>query len=81
MYGFCFRTERRADCSDSPADQQKGLHNRWQYVCITIPVQSQALTRDVRSPDIPAYATVKPGDVFKIECVGPWCPQIRMIIY
>ncbi|KAJ4479440.1 Acetamidase/Formamidase [Lentinula lateritia] len=33
-----------------PADQQKGLHNRWH-------------------PDIPAYATVKPGQVFKIQCV------------
>ncbi|CAK5264355.1 unnamed protein product, partial [Mycena citricolor] len=33
-----------------PADQQKGLHNRWH-------------------PDIPAVATVKPGQVFKIECV------------
>ncbi|TFY73814.1 hypothetical protein EWM64_g10199 [Hericium alpestre] len=33
-----------------PADQQKGLHNRWH-------------------PDIPPVATVKPGEVFKIECV------------
>ncbi|KAI0791161.1 Acetamidase Formamidase [Abortiporus biennis] len=33
-----------------PADQQKGLHNRWH-------------------PDIPPFATVKPGEVFKIECV------------
>ncbi|KIK63572.1 hypothetical protein GYMLUDRAFT_259300 [Collybiopsis luxurians FD-317 M1] len=33
-----------------PADQQKGLHNRWH-------------------PDIPAYASVKPGEVFKIQCV------------
>ncbi|KAH7911538.1 Acetamidase/Formamidase [Hygrophoropsis aurantiaca] len=33
-----------------PADQQKGLHNRWH-------------------PDIPPYATVKPGEVFNIECV------------
>jgi len=33
-----------------PADQQKGLHNRWH-------------------PDIPPFVTVKPGEVFKIECV------------
>ncbi|OBZ72564.1 Formamidase [Grifola frondosa] len=33
-----------------PADQQRGLHNRWH-------------------PDIPAFATVKPGEVFKIQCV------------
>ncbi|TFK34559.1 Acetamidase/Formamidase [Crucibulum laeve] len=33
-----------------PADQQKGIHNRWH-------------------PDIPAIATVKPGETFKIECV------------
>ncbi|KAG9225008.1 hypothetical protein CCMSSC00406_0001841 [Pleurotus cornucopiae] len=33
-----------------PADQQKGIHNRWH-------------------PDIPPYATVKPGEVFKVECV------------
>ncbi|KAH9481840.1 Formamidase [Psilocybe cubensis] len=33
-----------------PADQQKGIHNRWH-------------------PDIPAFATVKPGETFKIECV------------
>ncbi|KAJ3799402.1 Acetamidase Formamidase [Lentinula aff. detonsa] len=33
-----------------PADQQKGLHNRWH-------------------PDIPAYASVKPGQVFKVQCV------------
>jgi formamidase len=33
-----------------PADQQKGLHNRWH-------------------PDIPPFATVKPGEVFKIQCV------------
>ncbi|TFK73322.1 Acetamidase/Formamidase [Pluteus cervinus] len=33
-----------------PADQQKGLHNRWH-------------------PDIPPFATVKPGQTFKVECV------------
>ncbi|KAJ8071971.1 hypothetical protein PM082_015529 [Marasmius tenuissimus] len=33
-----------------PADEQKGLHNRWH-------------------PDIPPFATVKPGQVFKVECV------------
>ncbi|KAI0342743.1 Acetamidase/Formamidase [Trametopsis cervina] len=33
-----------------PADQQKGLHNRWH-------------------PDIPAFATVKPGQTFKLEIV------------
>ncbi|KAF8872567.1 Acetamidase/Formamidase [Infundibulicybe gibba] len=33
-----------------PADQQKGIHNRWH-------------------PDIPPFATVKPGETFKIECV------------
>ncbi|KAI0667921.1 Acetamidase/Formamidase [Trametes maxima] len=33
-----------------PADQQKGIHNRWH-------------------PDIPAYATVKPGEVFTVQCV------------
>ncbi|GBE88418.1 Acetamidase Formamidase [Sparassis latifolia] len=33
-----------------PADQQKGIHNRWH-------------------PDIPAFVTVKPGEVFKIQCV------------
>ncbi|KIJ50948.1 hypothetical protein M422DRAFT_27070 [Sphaerobolus stellatus SS14] len=33
-----------------PADQQKGLHNRWH-------------------PAIPPVVTVKPGEVFKIECV------------
>ncbi|KAI0261139.1 Acetamidase/Formamidase [Gloeopeniophorella convolvens] len=33
-----------------PADQQKGLHNRWH-------------------PEIPPVVTVKPGDVFKLECV------------
>ncbi|KAH6901203.1 Acetamidase/Formamidase [Coprinopsis sp. MPI-PUGE-AT-0042] len=33
----------------SPAEQQKGLHNRWH-------------------PEIPAFATVMPGDVFKVEC-------------
>ncbi|GJJ08724.1 hypothetical protein Clacol_002943 [Clathrus columnatus] len=33
-----------------PADQQKGLHNRWH-------------------PDIPPVVTVKPGEVFKIECI------------
>ncbi|EEB91455.1 hypothetical protein MPER_10179 [Moniliophthora perniciosa FA553] len=33
-----------------PADQQKGLHNRWH-------------------PDIPPFATVKPGEVFKVECI------------
>ncbi|TFY62925.1 hypothetical protein EVG20_g6531 [Dentipellis fragilis] len=33
-----------------PADQQKGIHNRWH-------------------PDIPPVATVKQGEVFKIECV------------
>jgi len=33
-----------------PADQQRGLHNRWH-------------------PAIPPVATVKPGQVFKIECV------------
>ncbi|KAK7678544.1 hypothetical protein QCA50_018416 [Cerrena zonata] len=33
-----------------PADQQKGLHNRWH-------------------PDIPPFATVAPGEVFKVECV------------
>ncbi|KAL5485966.1 hypothetical protein ACEPAI_7010 [Sanghuangporus weigelae] len=33
-----------------PADQQKGLHNRWH-------------------PDIPPVTTVKPGDVFKVECI------------
>ncbi|KAJ4488510.1 Acetamidase Formamidase [Lentinula aciculospora] len=33
-----------------PADQQKGLHNRWH-------------------PDIPAYVNVKPGQVFKVQCV------------
>ncbi|KAA1467198.1 Acetamidase/Formamidase [Dentipellis sp. KUC8613] len=35
---------------DTPADQQKGIHNRWH-------------------PDIPPVATVKQGEVFKIECV------------
>ncbi|KAI0956510.1 hypothetical protein AcV7_006895 [Taiwanofungus camphoratus] len=34
----------------TPADQQKGIHNRWH-------------------PDIPAYAAVKPGEVFKVQCV------------
>ncbi|KAI0091273.1 Acetamidase Formamidase [Irpex rosettiformis] len=33
-----------------PADQQKGIHNRWH-------------------PDIPAFATVKPGQTFKLEIV------------
>ncbi|KAF8644738.1 hypothetical protein AX16_008303, partial [Volvariella volvacea WC 439] len=33
-----------------PAEQQKGLHNRWH-------------------PDIPPFVTVKPGEVFKVECV------------
>ncbi|KAI0064946.1 Acetamidase Formamidase [Artomyces pyxidatus] len=33
-----------------PADEQKGLHNRWH-------------------PDIPPVATVKPGEVFKLECI------------
>ncbi|KAI0353664.1 Acetamidase/Formamidase [Trametes cingulata] len=33
-----------------PADQQKGIHNRWH-------------------PDIPAFATVKPGEVFTVQCV------------
>ncbi|CDO75125.1 hypothetical protein BN946_scf185010.g50 [Trametes cinnabarina] len=33
-----------------PADQQKGIHNRWH-------------------PDIPACATVKPGEVFTVQCV------------
>ncbi|KAH9933555.1 Acetamidase/Formamidase [Epithele typhae] len=33
-----------------PADQQKGIHNRWH-------------------PEIPAFATVKPGEAFKVQCV------------
>ncbi|KAK0494077.1 Acetamidase Formamidase [Armillaria luteobubalina] len=33
-----------------PADQQKGIHNRWH-------------------PEIPPFATVKPGEVFKVECI------------
>ncbi|KAF6745755.1 Acetamidase Formamidase [Ephemerocybe angulata] len=33
-----------------PANEQKGLHNRWH-------------------PDIPPFATVKPGEVFKVQCV------------
>ncbi|KAI0077789.1 Acetamidase/Formamidase [Panus rudis PR-1116 ss-1] len=41
-----------------PAEQQKGLHNRWH-------------------PDIPAFATVKPGEVFKVECVDWTGGQIQ----
>ncbi|KAI0766789.1 Acetamidase Formamidase [Irpex lacteus] len=33
-----------------PADQQKGIHNRWH-------------------PDIPAFTTVQPGQIFKLEIV------------
>ncbi|KAF5341735.1 hypothetical protein D9611_001319 [Ephemerocybe angulata] len=38
-----------------PANEQKGLHNRWH-------------------PDIPPFATVKPGEVFKVQCVGKALP-------
>ncbi|KAG7090092.1 hypothetical protein E1B28_011709 [Marasmius oreades] len=40
-----------------PADQQKGIHNRWH-------------------PDIPTFATVKPGQVFKVECMDCTGAQI-----